>query len=162
MDEVGRGALAGPLVAAAVILPPDYADARINDSKKLTPALRSRLRDDIIAAALAWSVGVVSHEVIDEINIAQATYRAMNEAIARLNPAPEFLLVDGARFPAHAIPCACIIKGDAQYQSIAAASIVAKTWRDEWMAGLDAEHPAYRWAHNKGYQSSSSKRALKS
>ncbi|UFH54969.1 ribonuclease HII [Spirosoma sp. KNUC1025] len=152
LDEVGRGCLAGPVVAAAVILPKNYTHPILNDSKQLSRAQRESLRTDIERDALAWSVAEVSHDDIDRINILKASFLAMHRAIDTLSVRPEHLLVDGNRFvPYPMIPHTCIIKGDAHYLSIAAASVLAKTYRDELMEQLGQEFPAYGWAQNVGY-----------
>jgi len=151
-DEVGRGCLSGPVTAAAVILPADYANEWINDSKKLTKGNRERLSEEIKTNALAWAIASATVEEIDEINILNASFLAMNRAIDELKIKPEFLLIDGNRFnPVHAIPYECIIKGDGKYASIAAASILAKTYRDELMTNLAMEYPGYGWERNVGY-----------
>jgi len=151
-DEVGRGCLSGPVTAAAVILPADYANEWINDSKKLTKGNRERLSEEIKTNALAWAIASATVEEIDEINILNASFLAMNRAIDELKIKPEFLLIDGNRFnPVHAIPYECIIKGDGKYASIAAASILAKTYRDELMSNLAMEYPGYGWERNVGY-----------
>ena len=152
LDEVGRGCLAGPVVAAAVILPRDYTHPILNDSKQLTRLQREILRTDIKRDALAWAVAEVSHEDIDRINILKASFLAMHRAVDALLIKPEHLLVDGNRFvPYPMIPHTCIIKGDAHYLSIAAASVLAKTYRDDLMEELGREFPAYGWAKNVGY-----------
>jgi len=152
LDEVGRGCLAGPVVAAAVILPKDYEHPILNDSKQLTRGQRETLREAIRRDALAWAVAEVSHEDIDRINILKASFLAMHRAVDALTVRPEHLLVDGNRFvPYPMIPHTCIIKGDAHYLSIAAASVLAKTYRDELMEQLGLEFPAYGWAQNVGY-----------
>lgn len=151
-DEVGRGCLAGPVVAAAVILPKDYRHELLNDSKQLSREERLSLREDILHDALAWAVAEVSHAEIDEINILNASFRAMHLALDQLALRPEFLLIDGNRFkPYRDIPFECIIKGDAEYLSIAAASVLAKTYRDELMTRLSEEFPGYGWNTNVGY-----------
>ncbi len=152
LDEVGRGCLAGPVVAAAVILPKNYTHPILNDSKQLTRSQREAVTVDIKRDALAWAIAEVSHEVIDEINILKASFLAMHRAVDALTIRPEHLLVDGNRFvPYPMIPHTCIVKGDAQFLSIAAASVLAKTYRDELMEQLGAEFPAYGWARNVGY-----------
>ncbi|WP_080237834.1 ribonuclease HII [Spirosoma rigui] len=157
LDEVGRGCLAGPVVAAAVILPRDYGHPFLNDSKQLSARQRSTLKAEIERDALAWAVAEVSHEQIDEINILKASFLAMHRAVDQLMTTsghirPEHLLVDGNRFvPYPMIPHTCIIKGDAHYLSIAAASVLAKTYRDDLMEQLGREFPAYGWAQNVGY-----------
>ena len=151
-DEAGRGCLAGPVVAAAVILPPDYANPRINDSKQLSRKVREELRVEIERDAVAYAVSFVSEKEIDEINILNASLTAMNRAVQQLSVRPQFLLIDGNRFRNQTdIPFQCVVKGDATYLSIAAASILAKTYRDERMMALDAEYPVYQWKKNMGY-----------
>lgn len=153
-DEVGRGCLAGPVCAAAVILPYDYTNADINDSKQLTEKKREALRRQIEQDAVAFCVAEVSEKEIDRINILNASVQCMNEAVGRLSVKPDLLLIDGNRFTDRwKIPYHCVVKGDATFLSIAAASILAKTYRDELMCRLDAEFPAYDWRHNKGYPS---------
>ncbi len=162
VDEAGRGCLAGPVVAAAVILPADFQHPELNDSKKLSLAKRMSLREMILESALAWNLGVISAPRIDKVNILNATYEAMHEAVAGLGIQPEFLLIDGNRFrPYPNIEHACIIKGDGKYLSIAAASILAKTYRDEIMGYLDDEYPDYGWKQNKGYPTKAHREALK-
>ncbi|MEZ5174543.1 MAG: ribonuclease HII [Bacteroidia bacterium] len=152
VDEAGRGCLAGPVVAAAVILKPDYRSNVLNDSKKLNEKTRNQLREEIIQNCLAWAVGIASVEEIDKINILNASFLAMHRAIAQLNMQPKHLLIDGNRFkPYEGIPHNCIIGGDGKYLSIAAASVLAKTSRDSLMKELHAEFPAYGWDVNKGY-----------
>ena len=151
-DEAGRGCLAGSVYAAAVILPPDYDNALLNDSKKLTEKRRYALRDDIIRDAVAWAVGVVTPEEIDRINILRASFLAMHRALDQLKVRPEAVIVDGNRFtPYRDLPYTTIVKGDGKYQSIAAASILAKTFRDDYMDALAKEYPYYDWQSNKGY-----------
>jgi len=151
-DEAGRGCLSGPVVAAAVILDPSKPISSLNDSKQITEKTRLILRDQIMNEAIAYAIGVVSHEEIDEINILNASFLAMHRAINLLIKKPEFLLIDGNRFHPYAgIPHECIVKGDAKYQSIAATSILAKTKRDEIMDSLHELFPVYNWAKNKGY-----------
>ena len=151
-DEAGRGCLSGPVVAAAVILNPEKPIIGLNDSKKITEKNRLLLRDQILSNALVYAIGIVSHEEIDEINILNASFLAMHRAVDQLTIKPDFLLIDGNRFKAYAdIPHACIIKGDGKYQSIAAASILAKTKRDEIMDSLHELYPEYKWKQNKGY-----------
>ena len=151
-DEAGRGCLAGSVFAAAVILPRDYKNAALNDSKKLTAKKRYALREQIERDALAWAVGEVKPEEIDKVNILHASFLAMHRAIAQLQVAPEALIIDGNRFdPYPGLPHACIVKGDGKYLSIAAASILAKTYRDDYMDALARECPYYDWEHNKGY-----------
>lgn len=151
-DEAGRGCLAGPVFAAAVILPADFHDPLLNDSKQLTARQRERLRGVIEREAVAWAVEAVSAARIDEINILNASFEGMSLAAARLDPAPGFLAIDGNRFRTTlTIPYRCIVKGDATYADIAAASVLAKTHRDEYMERLAEEFPQYGWAKNKGY-----------
>lgn len=151
-DEAGRGCLAGSVYAAAVILPPDYDNPLLNNSKQLTEKRRYALRDDIIRDAVAWAVGVVTPEEIDRINILNASFLAMHRALDQLTVRPEAIIVDGNRFtPYRDLPYATIVKGDGKYQSIAAASILAKTFRDDYMNRLAEEYPYYDWTSNKGY-----------
>lgn len=151
-DEAGRGCLAGPVVAAAVILPKDYKHLILNDSKQLSEKKRNQLRIEIEKEALAWAVAEVSNQEIDEINILNASYKAMHLAIAQLKVKPELLLIDGNRFkPYQNVTHECIVKGDSKYFSIAAASILAKTYRDDLMYNLSQEFPDYEWRKNKGY-----------
>jgi len=151
-DEAGRGCLAGPVVAAAVILPKNYKHEILNDSKQLDKEERDLLRIDIERDALAWAVAEVSHEEIDEINILNASFKAMHRAIDKLTIKPQFLLIDGNRFTRYeGINHECIIKGDAAYLSIAAASVLAKTYRDEVMQKLAEQFPGYGWKTNVGY-----------
>ncbi|MGV8827364.1 MAG: ribonuclease HII [Breznakibacter sp.] len=151
-DEAGRGCLAGPVVAAAVILPPDYHNDLLNDSKKLTEKQRNLLRPMIEQDALAWAVGIVSNGEIDEINILNASFLAMHRAIDQLSLQPQHLLIDGNRFRKYNnIPHTCIVKGDGKYLPIAAASILAKTHRDQIMEALHVQYPDYNWEKNKGY-----------
>ena len=161
-DEAGRGCLAGPVFAAAVILPPDFRHPQINDSKKLSEAIRYKLRDEIMKMAIAYAVASVDQLKIDEINILQASILAMHKALKLLNPYPEFILVDGNRFKAfNKIPHKCIIKGDGIFCSIAAASILAKTFRDDYMRQLHEEFPEYKWNENKGYPTLFHREAIK-
>lgn len=151
-DEAGRGCLAGPVVAAAVILPKHYKHEMLNDSKQLRKEERDQLRIEIEHDALAWAVADVSSEEIDEINILNASFKAMHLAIDKLKIKPQFLLIDGNRFKTYdGISHECIIKGDGVYLSIAAASVLAKTYRDEWMQKLSAQFPGYGWETNVGY-----------
>ncbi len=160
-DEAGRGCLAGPVFAAAVILPVDFENELLNDSKKLSEKNRNLLRKIIEKDALCWAVASVSPEKIDEINILNASILAMHRAIAQLNQKPDFLLIDGNRFKEYEdIPHATIIKGDGKYMSIAAASILAKTHRDAHMRKLHNEFPYYGWDHNKGYPTLQHKLAI--
>lgn len=152
IDEAGRGCIAGPVVAAAVILPDDFSHPLLNDSKKLSEEQRNLLRPLIESAAIAFGVGIVDNKIVDEINILQATYRAMHLATDRLKVLPDLLLIDGNRFrPYKNIAHKTIIKGDGKYMQIAAASVLAKTYRDEIMEQLHLEFPAYNWQKNKGY-----------
>lgn len=160
LDEAGRGALAGPVVAAAVILPPGFRGNGITDSKQLSAADRHRLRDYILKHALAWNVGMGSVALVDTINILQASLTAMHEAVDGLLMEPEHLLVDGNRFRKHAIAHTCIIEGDAHYLSIAAASILAKTYRDDIMRGLHPQFPQYNWGQNMGYPTVQHRQAI--
>lgn len=161
-DEAGRGCLAGPVFAAAVILPDGFKNEILNDSKQLSEKSRDILREIIEKESLAWAVASVSAAEIDEINILNASFLAMHRAIDQLQIKPELLLIDGNRFrPYQNIPHECIIKGDGKYLSIAAASILAKTWRDEYMQKLDKEFPAYLWRKNKGYPTAEHRRAIK-
>ncbi len=151
-DEAGRGCLAGPVVAAAVILPPDFRNELLNDSKQLTERQRNHLRPLIESVALAWSVAVVGPDVIDQINILNATFQAMNEAIISLKVVPAHLVIDGNRFRnTTGIPHSCVVGGDGKILSVAAASVLAKTHRDEFMTLLGSQFPQYHWEQNKGY-----------
>ena len=150
IDEVGRGPLVGPVVTAAVILPKDFYDERINDSKKLTEKKREQLYDVIMENAVSVGIGISSEDVIDDINILEATKKSMNEAIKNLSVKPDHLLIDAVKLNVD-IPQTSIIKGDAKSESIAAASIIAKVTRDRMMIELDKEHPEYDFKHNKGY-----------
>ena len=161
LDEVGRGCLAGPVVASAVILPPDYRHPLLTDSKQLTRGQRDLLRNEIIKDALAWAVAEASSVEIDEINILKASFLAMHRAVNKLVVTPEHLLVDGNRFvPYPLIPHTCIIKGDSLYLSIAAASVLAKTYRDDLMVELSGRFPEYGWEQNVGYPTSYHRRAI--
>jgi ribonuclease HII len=161
-DEAGRGCLVGPVYAAAVILPPCYNNHFLNDSKKLTPGVRDRLRPEIEHDALAWAVASVDHEKIDEINILQASIYAMHLALDQLLIRPRHILIDGNRFhPYREIPHTCVIKGDGIYASIAAASVLAKTWRDEYMMSLHRDWPQYGWDRNKGYPTARHRAAIR-
>lgn len=160
-DEAGRGCLAGPVVAAAVILPVGFSHEWLNDSKQLTEKKRQLLRPIIEQEALAWAVAYVDHVKIDEINILNASFLAMHQAVNALKVRPEFLLIDGNRFHQHEIPHACFIKGDGRFRSIAAASILAKTHRDEFMETLHDEHPHFNWKQNKGYPTIEHRLAVK-
>lgn len=151
-DEAGRGCLAGAVFAAAVILPPDYHHELLNDSKQLSEKQRYKLRPEIERDAIAWAVGIVTPEEIDHINILNASILAMHRAVEQLATTPEHLLIDGNRFkPYNGIPHSCVIKGDGKYLSIAAASILAKTYRDDYMMQLHTQYPQYGWDNNKGY-----------
>ena len=179
-DEAGRGCLAGSVFAAAVILPPDYQHELLNDSKQLTERQRYSLRDDIERDATAWAVGIVTPEEIDRINILNASFLAMHRAIDRLAVMPQALIIDGNRFNPYyppvnieepvsddmersliALPHTTIVKGDAKYMSIAAASILAKTYRDDYMNRLAEEYPQYDWLSNKGYPTRKHRLAIK-
>lgn len=180
-DEAGRGCLAGSVYAAAVILPPDYHNEQLNDSKQLTDRQRKQLRCIIERDALAWAIGIVTPAEIDKINILRASFLAMHRALDQLKVRPEALIIDGNRFtPYHpsladgndisrtsnhsqeaALPHTCIVKGDAKYLSIAAASILAKTYRDDYMDALAEEYPQYDWQHNKGYPTRKHREAIK-
>ena len=151
VDEAGRGPLAGPVCAAAVILPPGLEIPGLNDSKKLTDRRRRELYDIITAQAAAWSVAMVDEGTIDEINILQATFRAMEQAVAGLSIRPELALVDGNREPNPGVPVRCIVGGDGKCAAIAAASVLAKVTRDRYMEALDTEYPQYGFAVHKGY-----------
>jgi ribonuclease HII len=151
-DEAGRGCLAGPVVAATVILPNDFDHEWLNDSKQLSERKRNLLRPIIEEQALDWAVSFISEQEIDEINILNASILGMHRAVDQLKIKPDFLLIDGNRFKNYPnIPHATIIKGDAKFKSIAAASILAKTYRDEWMEKIDVEFPDFKWKQNKGY-----------
>lgn len=151
-DEAGRGCLAGPVFAAAVILPLNFKNKILNDSKKLSETKRNELREIIINESIAWAVGIVDNNEIDKINILNASIKAMHIAVEKLKLSPEHLLIDGNRFkPYKKIPHTCIIKGDGKYLSIAAASILAKTFRDDYMIELHNKFPVYDWKNNKGY-----------
>lgn len=161
-DEAGRGCLAGSVYAAAVILPSDYRNERLNDSKQLTAHQRYALRQVIERDAIAWAVGVVTPEEIDRINILQASILAMHRALDQLKKRPEFIIVDGNRFlPYGEVPYQTIVKGDGKYLSIAAASILAKTYRDDYMDRLAAEYPQYDWRSNKGYPTKKHRQAIR-
>ena len=161
-DEAGRGCLAGSVYAAAVILPPDYSNPDLNDSKQLTEKRRYALREVIQRDAIAWAVGIVTAEEIDKINILNASILAMHRALDSLEVRPEAIIIDGNRFkPYHDLPYATIVKGDGKYLSIAAASILAKTFRDDYMNGLAEEYPQYDWHGNKGYPTKKHREAIK-
>ena len=160
-DEAGRGCLAGPVFAAAVILPSDYRNKNLDDSKKLSKNKRNALRIEIENDALFYAVASLNNKEIDEINILNASFAAMHKAVDKLKQIPELLLIDGNRFkPYKNIPHNCIIKGDGKYLSIAAASILAKTYRDEYMMKLHEEFPQYAWDKNKGYPTKAHRKAL--
>lgn len=161
-DEAGRGCLAGSVYAAAVILPPDYQNEALNDSKQLTEKRRYALRKQIERDAVAWAVGVVTPEEIDEINILNASILAMHRALDALKVRPEAVIVDGNRFkPYRDLPSTTIVKGDGKYLSIAAASILAKTYRDDYMNGLAEQFPQYDWKSNKGYPTKKHRDAIR-
>ena len=160
-DEAGRGCLAGPVYAAAVILPDNYENEMLNDSKQLSEHKRDALRTIIERDAVAWGVGIVTAEEIDKINILNASFLAMHRAIDALSVVPQHLLIDGNRFkPYRDIPHTCIVKGDGKMMSIAAASILAKTHRDEYMKRIAAEYPVYGWDENKGYPTKQHRKAI--
>lgn len=161
-DEAGRGCLAGPVVAAAVILPSDFSHDLLNDSKKMTEKHRDLLRPIIESAALAWAVSFVDPREIEEINIRNASFLGMHRALDQLKLRPEFIAIDGNAFnPYPNIPHACAIKGDGRFMNIAAASVLAKTHRDEWMMKLHQEFPHYCWNKNKGYPTKDHREAIK-
>ena len=160
-DEAGRGCLAGPVVAAAVILPKDFSHPDLDDSKKISEKKRIQLREVIEKEALAYAVGSCSPLEIDEINILNASFEAMHRALAQLKMTPEMILVDGNRFkPYKDIPFECVIKGDGKYLSIAAASILAKTYRDDYMQKIHLQFPHYAWNSNKGYPTKAHRKAI--
>ena len=160
-DEAGRGCLAGPVFAAAVMLPKDFFHPLLNDSKQLREEDRYQLREVIIGASISWAVASVDHREIDRINILQASIKAMHDALDQLSVRPGYILVDGNRFkPYPFTPYQTIVKGDATYASIAAASILAKTFRDDHMIALHAAHPHYGWKQNKGYPTALHRKAL--
>jgi len=161
-DEAGRGCLAGPVFAAAVILPKDFTHPLLNDSKQLSEKQRDAARPIIEKEALAWGVASVNPEEIDEINILNASFLAMHRAVKVLSTRPELLLIDGNRFkPFEDIPFECIIKGDGKFMSIAAASILAKTYRDDFMKKIAQEFPFYQWERNKGYPTKAHRAAIR-
>lgn len=161
-DEAGRGCLAGPVTAAAVLLPKDFHNPILNDSKQLTEKKRELLRSVIEKEAICFHVEHVFMEEIQELNILKASIAAMQRSILKLKPTPEFILVDGNKFkPVANIPHECIVKGDGKYLNIAAASVLAKTYRDEFMAKIDAEFPMYGWKKNKGYPTKQHRQAIK-
>lgn len=161
-DEAGRGCLAGPVFAAAVILPKGFECEALNDSKQLSEKERYTLRPLIEKEAIAWAVGIVDHEEIDKINILNASFLAMQRAVACLKIRPQHLLIDGNRFkPFEDIPHTCVVKGDSKLLPIAAASVLAKTYRDDYMISLHQEYPLYDWDHNKGYPTKKHRAAIK-
>ena len=161
-DEAGRGCLAGPVTAAAVILPEDFELELLNDSKQLSEKIREHLRPLILEKAVCHHVINIEPEIIDEINILNASIRAMQECIKNLTPTPNYIIVDGNRFkPVNNIPHSCIVKGDRKYLSIAAASILAKTYRDDYMNMIHEEYPMYNWKKNKGYPTVEHREAIK-
>nr|WP_322625131.1 ribonuclease HII [uncultured Flavobacterium sp.] len=161
-DEAGRGCLAGPVTAAAVILPEDFSLELLNDSKQLSEKTRFKLRPLIEEMAICYKVVHLEPIIIDEINILNASIRAMQECITQLTPRPEYIIVDGNRFkPVEDIPHSCIIKGDGKYLSIAAASVLAKTYRDEYMERIHEEYPMYNWKKNKGYPTKEHREAIR-
>lgn len=161
-DEAGRGCLAGPVFAAAVILPADYFNPILNDSKQLSESQRYKLRPVIETDALAWAVGIVTNEEVDEINVLNASYLAMHRAIEKLSVVPEQLIIDGNRFKKYKdISHDCIVKGDGKYFSIAAASVLAKTYRDDFMLKIATEFPQYDWDKNKGYPTKAHRDAIR-
>ncbi|UYZ63282.1 ribonuclease HII [Hymenobacter weizhouensis] len=162
LDEAGRGCLAGPVFAAAVILPPDFQPRYLNDSKQMTARRREQVRHDICREAVAWAVAEASPQEIAALNIAQASYLAMHRAVDQLQPQPTHLLVDGNRFRAHVtLPHTCVIGGDGLYRHIAAASVLAKTFRDERMRELAAQFPHYGWEQNAGYPTARHRAAIR-
>ncbi|GAB6011895.1 ribonuclease HII [Viscerimonas tarda] len=160
-DEAGRGCLSGPVFAAAVILPHDFRSEELNDSKQLSEKMRYKLRPYIEENALAWAVGIVTHEEIDKINILNASILAMQRAVASLKIRPQHLLIDGNRFKKYEdIPHTCVVKGDGKLMPIAAASVLAKTYRDDYMDALHLEYPQYDWNKNKGYPTLKHRKAI--
>ena len=160
-DEAGRGCIAGPVFAAAVILPSTFRNPILNDSKKLSARTRKLLRSVIESSAIAYGVGMVDEKEIDQINILNASFLAMHRAIEKLKSIPEYLIIDGNRFnPYREVPHMCIVKGDAKYASIAAASVLAKTYRDQFMDELHGLHPEYGWNKNRGYPTQSHREAV--
>lgn len=161
-DEAGRGCLAGPVVASAVILPRDFYHPLLNDSKQLSESARNTLAPIIKESAIAWAIGICDHKEIDKLNILRASFAAMHKAIQQLATRPQLLLIDGNRFHKYpGIPHLTMIKGDARYASIAAASILAKTHRDALMLDLHAQFPQYHWANNKGYPTAEHREAIR-
>lgn len=160
-DEAGRGCLAGPVYAAAVIFPPGYKNPRINDSKQLSCKERELLRNEIIKDSVAWGIGFSSADEIDQLNILNASFLAMHRAVKNMKLVPQHLIIDGNRFKRYGnIPHTCIIKGDSKYLSIAAASVLAKTFRDDFMMELSADYPEYHWDRNKGYPTREHREAI--
>lgn len=160
-DEAGRGCLAGPVVAAAVILPDDFSHPYLNDSKQLTERRRMILRDEIKSAAIAWAIAMVSPQEIDDINILEASIAAMHRALEQLNPQPGAVAVDGNRFhPYGVVPCTTYVGGDGRFANIAAASVLAKTERDLYMLAAAADYPGYGWERNKGYPTAEHRAAI--
>lgn len=160
-DEAGRGCLAGPVFAAAVILPSDFECEALNDSKQLSEKARYILRPYIEEKAIAWAVGIVDEKEIDKINILNASFLAMQRAVAKLGVRPQHLLIDGNRFRMYEdIPHTCVVKGDGKLLPIAAASVLAKTYRDDFMNSLHSEYPQYNWDHNKGYPTKKHRQAI--
>ncbi|MBN2805372.1 MAG: ribonuclease HII [Prolixibacteraceae bacterium] len=160
-DEAGRGCLAGPVVAAAVILPPDFTHPKLNDSKQVNEKNRLLLRPIIEEAAIAWGIGMVSNQEIDQINILNASFLAMHRALDQLKVQPEHLIIDGNRFKKYrTLPHQCIVKGDGKFTSIAAASVLAKTYRDDFMLRIAADYPEYAWDKNKGYPTMAHREAI--
>lgn len=161
-DEAGRGCLAGPVTAAAVILPAHFENSILNDSKQLSEKAREKLRPIIEEQAVSFAVTHLEPIIIDEINILNASIKAMQESILKLNPKPEYIIVDGNRFkPVADIPYSCIVKGDAKFMSIAAASVLAKTYRDDYMNKIHEEFPMYNWKQNKGYPTQEHREAIR-
>jgi ribonuclease HII len=161
-DEAGRGCLAGPVTAAAVLLPEDFELELLNDSKQLSEKVREYLRPLIQEKALCYHITHIQPDIIDEINILNASIRAMQDCIVKLSPVPQYIIVDGNRFkPVNNIPHSCIIKGDSKYLSIAAASVLAKTYRDDYMNVLHEEYPMYNWKQNKGYPTLEHREAIR-
>lgn len=161
-DEAGRGCLAGPVFAAAVILPPDFFHPLLNDSKQLKASDREMLREVIEKSAVSYAVARIDNQEIDRINILRASIKAMHDAVSRLSRRPGLLIIDGNYFiPYKRIPHRCFVKGDGRYASIAAASILAKTYRDEFMCRLDVDYPHYRWTENKGYPTKRHREAIR-
>jgi len=161
-DEAGRGCLAGPVVAAAVILPADFTHPILNDSKKINEKNRNLLRKEIEACAISYAIGIIDNKGIDELNILKASIMAMHNALDSLTVIPDHIIIDGNKFIKYKnLPHQCIIKGDSKYYSIAAASILAKTYRDDIMNDLYQKHPAYNWKRNKGYPTKEHRQAIK-